>query len=67
MEFVQGLLDLRDKYEAIVVQSFHEDKSFRTALNQVCGCGCGCACVFVCVCVHANVGVVVGVGVGLVV
>lgn len=34
VEFVQGLLDERDKYETIVSQSFHEDKTFRNALNQ---------------------------------
>lgn len=37
VEFVQGLLDMRDKYETIVMQSFHEDKLFRNALNQVRG------------------------------
>ncbi|KAF5838342.1 Cullin [Dunaliella salina] len=34
VEFVQALLDERDKYETIVSQSFHEDKTFRNALNQ---------------------------------
>ena len=35
MEYVQKLLDERDKYERIVTQSFRDDKTFRTALNQV--------------------------------
>mmetsp|Transcript_7296 Transcript_7296/g.15933 ORF Transcript_7296/g.15933 Transcript_7296/m.15933 type:complete len:735 (+) Transcript_7296:259-2463(+) len=34
VEFVQRLLDERDKYEQIVVQSFNDDKTFRNALNQ---------------------------------
>jgi len=37
VEYVQALLDERDKYEAIVAQSFGEDKLFRNALSQVCG------------------------------
>lgn len=39
VEFVQNLLDERDKYDRIVMQSFSGDKAFRNALNQVCGCG----------------------------
>lgn len=35
VEFVQKLLDERDKYEAIVTRSFNDDKTFRNALNQV--------------------------------
>ena len=35
VEFVKGLLDLRDKYDAIVTQSFKEDKSFQKALKEV--------------------------------
>lgn len=42
VDFVQALLDERDKYEAVVVQSFHEDKAFRNALNQV-RAACACA------------------------
>ncbi len=33
VEFVQKLLDERDKYDRIVTQSFNDDKTFRTALN----------------------------------
>lgn len=33
--FVQGLLDLRDKYEVIIKRAFKEDRNFRNALNQV--------------------------------
>ena len=36
VEFVTKLLDERDKYERILVQSFKDDKAFRTGLNQVC-------------------------------
>ncbi|CAD7698288.1 unnamed protein product [Ostreobium quekettii] len=32
--FVQGLLDLREKYELIIKQAFKEDRNFRNALNQ---------------------------------
>jgi hypothetical protein len=35
VEFVKGLLNLRDKYDAIVTQSFKEDKSFQKALKEV--------------------------------
>ena len=35
VEFVKGLLDLRDKYDAIVTQSFKEDKGFQKALKEV--------------------------------
>jgi hypothetical protein len=35
VEFVKGLLDLRDKYDAIVTQSFKEDKSFQKTLKEV--------------------------------
>lgn len=34
VEFVQKLLDERDKYERIIVESFNEDKTFRNSLNQ---------------------------------
>ena len=35
VEFVQQLLDLKDKFDAIVTRSFSNDKSFQNALNQV--------------------------------
>ena len=35
VEFVQVMLDERDKYERIVVNAFGDDKIFRNALNQV--------------------------------
>ena len=35
VEYVQNLLDQRDKYDRIVTQSFNDDKTFRNALNQV--------------------------------
>ncbi|KXZ56311.1 hypothetical protein GPECTOR_1g274 [Gonium pectorale] len=34
VEYVQALLDMRDKYEKIVTQAFSDDKTFRNALNQ---------------------------------
>lgn len=34
VDFVQNLLDERDKYDRIVTQSFSDDKTFRNALNQ---------------------------------
>lgn len=34
VEFVQALLDMRDKYERIIVQAFSDDKTFRNVLNQ---------------------------------
>ncbi|KAG1678291.1 hypothetical protein FOA52_013912 [Chlamydomonas sp. UWO 241] len=34
VEFVQKLLDERDKYDRIVTQSFSDDKTFRNTLNQ---------------------------------
>lgn len=37
VEYVQNLLDQRDKYDRIVTQSFNDDKTFRNALNQVGG------------------------------
>ena len=40
VEFVQKLLDERDKYEKIIVNSFNDDKTFRNSLNQVCVCVC---------------------------
>ncbi len=36
-EFVQLLLDERDKYEAIISKAFADDKTFRNSLNQVRG------------------------------
>ncbi len=38
MEFVQNLIDERDKYDRVLVESFSDDKTFRNALNQVCVC-----------------------------
>ena len=35
VNFVQGLLNLRDKYEAIVTQSFRNDRSFQKTLKEV--------------------------------
>ncbi|GFR47201.1 hypothetical protein Agub_g8881, partial [Astrephomene gubernaculifera] len=34
VEYVQALLDMRDKYEKIITQAFADDKTFRNALNQ---------------------------------
>ncbi|GLC32977.1 Cullin-3A [Pleodorina starrii] len=34
VEYVQALLDMRDKYEKIITQAFSDDKTFRNALNQ---------------------------------
>ncbi|KAG2493302.1 hypothetical protein HYH03_008438 [Edaphochlamys debaryana] len=34
VEYVQALLDMRDKYERIITQAFADDKTFRNALNQ---------------------------------
>jgi len=34
VEFVQKLLDERDKYDRVVTQSFADDKTFRNTLNQ---------------------------------
>mmetsp|Transcript_27729 Transcript_27729/g.70664 ORF Transcript_27729/g.70664 Transcript_27729/m.70664 type:complete len:735 (-) Transcript_27729:440-2644(-) len=34
VEFVQKLLDMREKYETAIVRAFSEDKTFRNALNQ---------------------------------
>lgn len=34
VEFVQRLLDEREKYEAIIVNAFMDDKTFRNTLNQ---------------------------------
>ncbi|KAG2450508.1 hypothetical protein HYH02_005009 [Chlamydomonas schloesseri] len=34
VEYVQALLDMRDKYERIIAQAFADDKTFRNALNQ---------------------------------
>ena len=35
VEFVQKLIDEREKYERIVTQSFGDDKTFRSSLNLV--------------------------------
>ncbi|GIL75860.1 hypothetical protein Vretimale_5569 [Volvox reticuliferus] len=34
VEYVQALLDMRDKYEKIITLAFSDDKTFRNALNQ---------------------------------
>ncbi|KAG7671586.1 hypothetical protein KSW81_003717 [Nannochloris sp. 'desiccata'] len=34
VDFVQRLLELRDKYEALITRSFAGDKTFQTAVNQ---------------------------------
>lgn len=34
IDFVQNLLELKDKYERLVVQSFNGDKSFQSAVNS---------------------------------
>lgn len=34
VEYVQQLLDFRDKYEAILSNAFNDDKTFRNAVNQ---------------------------------
>ena len=33
--YVQGLLQLRDKYDKVIVQAFQSDKQFYNSLNQV--------------------------------
>ena len=35
VEFVEGLLAMREKYEAAIAQAFADDKLFRNSLNQV--------------------------------
>ncbi|MEW5303513.1 MAG: hypothetical protein WDW36_006197 [Sanguina aurantia] len=34
VEFVQSLLDMRDKYDKIITVAFNDDKTFKNALNQ---------------------------------
>jgi cullin 3 len=36
VQYVQGLLALRDKYEAVISSAFSGDKQFYNALNQSC-------------------------------
>lgn len=35
VEFVQRLLEMKDKYDKIITQSLTNDKSFQNTLNQV--------------------------------
>lgn len=35
VEYVQALLEMRDKYELTISRAFNDDKSFRNTLNQV--------------------------------
>ena len=37
VEYVQALLEMRDKYENTISRAFNDDKSFRNTLNQVRG------------------------------
>jgi cullin 3 len=36
VEFVQRLLNMKDKFDRIIEQSFNADRSFQQTLNQVC-------------------------------
>ena len=44
MEFVQRLLDTREKYTRIVDSAFHSDKQFHKTLREVCVCARGDCC-----------------------
>jgi hypothetical protein len=44
VDYVQRLLEERDKYENVIVRAFADDKNFRNELNKVSSRDCRVSC-----------------------